>query len=199
MKSRLLIRALCVGAALLVPAGGLAVLGAGTAGAAALTVNFVATSTAKLGTFGTATLVGVLCNIATKTVAGVKQCALILTKTASTLQIPIKNASNVVFAKILLTGSKATFTINATKKTHKITFKTGSIATLVIKQTTTTGKINNCKISAMPTISFTGTTPTFTSTTSIASRTVSGCKTSSETATITGQLNGHSLKGTLKA
>ena len=199
MKPRLLIRVLCVGAALLVPAGGLAVLGTGTAGAAALTVQLVATSTAKLGTFGTATLVGVLCNIGTKTVAGKKTCPLILTKSASALQIPIKNTAGTMFLKILLTGSKATVTINATKKIRKITFKTGNIATLTIKQpsTITAGRINNCKISGMPTMSFTGATPTFNTTTSVADRTVSGCKTTSETAVITAQLNGRTLKGIL--
>ena len=201
MKSRLLIRALCVGAALLVPAGGLAVLGAGTAGAAALTVNFVVTSTAKIGTFGTATLIGVLCNIATKTVTGTKTCALIRTKSTSKLQIPIKNTAGTVFAHILLTGSKATFKVNATKKITGITFKSANILTLKIKEasTITAGKINTCKISGMPTISFSPNTatPNFKTTTAISGRTVSGCKTTSETLIVTNQLNGNTLKGIL--
>jgi hypothetical protein len=56
MKSRLFIRALCVGAALLVPAGGLAVLGAGTAGATTITLG--SPSSANLGGLGSMTLAG---------------------------------------------------------------------------------------------------------------------------------------------
>jgi hypothetical protein len=51
----------CVGAALLVPAGGLAMFGVGTAGATT-SFNTVSPSTAKLGTLGTITVVGISCS-----------------------------------------------------------------------------------------------------------------------------------------
>jgi hypothetical protein len=69
MKSRLFIRALCVGAALLVPAGGLATLGITTAGATTnqeLLITKISTpplvkSTAKLGGLGSAILSTLQC------------------------------------------------------------------------------------------------------------------------------------------
>jgi hypothetical protein len=67
MKSRLFIRALCVGAALLVPAGGLTTLGTTTAGATTNQELLIGKSpstmpsTIKLGSLGSATLSGEQC------------------------------------------------------------------------------------------------------------------------------------------
>ena len=62
MKSRLFIRALCVGAALLVPTGGLTTFSIATTGATTnQTLQFGLTSTAKLGSIGTAILTGISC------------------------------------------------------------------------------------------------------------------------------------------
>ena len=71
MKLRLLIRALCVGAALLVPAGGLTTLGVTTAGATTnqellitnVTTSPLVHSTAKLGSFGSAILSPIQCQM----------------------------------------------------------------------------------------------------------------------------------------
>jgi hypothetical protein len=60
MKSRLFLRMFCVGAALLIPASGLAVLGVGngTAGAATTTLSFGSPSTLNFGSLGDLTFAG---------------------------------------------------------------------------------------------------------------------------------------------
>jgi hypothetical protein len=209
MKSRLLIRSLCVGAALFVPAGGLTVLGVGTAGATQNTIQFVATSTAKLGTLGTATLNGVLCTVILA--VGTQQCTIIgastTTKTNKTAQIPILITTVHVLTLLLTsatTKTKILFTIITTAgalKFHKIGFKAATIKTVTIKSfgghtTTRTG----CKIAGMPAITYskTGTTGRKfkTITNSLSGTSVTGCAGGSTTnSAIATQLHGSKLNG----
>jgi hypothetical protein len=196
MKPRLLIRALCVGAALLVPVGGLAVLGVGTAGANT-TIQFVSVSKANLGTVGTATLVGILCTVTTAT-KGTKQCKVILTKTAKTAQIPIK-VNGVVVLHLLLTTINALVTVTPAGTIKKINFKAATIATIQIKSTTTPA-LNNCLIRGMPGILFVKTTSTkFKAVTvAIGAPTVAGCTGgSTENAKVAELLETGKLSGTI--
>jgi hypothetical protein len=202
MKSRLLIRSLCVGAALLVPAGGLTVLGVGTAGATQNTIQFVATSTAKLGTLGTATLVNLLCTILLA--VGTQQCTIKVTGT-SKAQIPILVTGTHVLT-LLMTGTKMLFTIITTGgslKFHKIGLKATTIKTVTIKSHTghTTTK-TGCKIAGMPAIIYskTGTTGRkFKSATNPLSNTsVTGCAGGSTTnSAVATQLHGSKLNSTI--
>jgi hypothetical protein len=135
MKSRLLLRAICVGAALLVPAGGLTVLGISTAGAST-TVTTVSPSVAKLGTVGTLTLVGISC-----TGTGTFQCT--GTHTGSFKKAGVKQGT----AKITLTSWLITVSSGTV---NKIKLKAQQVA---IKSTTVPG-INGCTI-LLPAITFT--------------------------------------------
>jgi hypothetical protein len=143
MKPRLLMRALCVGAALLVPAGGLAMLGTGTAGAA--TVKAQISGQIKLGAVGTI-LVGtpakVLCTIPIPTTT--KQCSL-------AGQWPIKKAGTSTKIKSLLTATLLVTVSSAALITAGTVKKGGNS---LIK--TTTGLVGNtCKILTLPKIVFT--------------------------------------------
>lgn len=132
MKSRSIIRALCVGASLLVPASGLTVLNIGTAGASGTSINFSAPSTVRLGTIGTATLKTVSVSITSGTHQGN------LTK-----QVPIET-----LGVKLLVMAKVAVTPNLTGPTS-ILFKT--LRTLL----KTTG-FTHCLI-VLPNIDFTKT------------------------------------------
>jgi hypothetical protein len=143
MKSRLLIRALCVGAALLVPAGGLTVLGIGTAGA--VTIKTVATSTAKLAGVGSFTMKTIACGTISKTTNATHTCA-------------------VVTKQALITGGggghgliKITIIIKITGGAIKgVKAKTASI---LIKSTTSGTK--GCKITTIPSITYAGSSTTW--------------------------------------
>jgi hypothetical protein len=134
MKSRLLIRALCVGAALLVPAGGLATLGITTAGA---TTNqelliTVGSTGAKLGTLGTAIL-------------ATKQCAMTSTVcTFTTLgQITITKGGTKGISLLPVSGS-----IKVTQSATNLVITAASIR---VSSFTLKGKtFTHCKITGVP-------------------------------------------------
>ena len=142
MKSRLFIRAMCVGAALLVPAGGLTVLGIGTAGA--VTIKTVATSTAKLGTIGTLTLSGMACGTISKTTNRVVTC------TVSNLQGTLKRGTTVIGKGLITLKLTLTITSGAFAGVKVKTVK-------ILLKTTTTGT-NGCKINGIPSETYTKTT-----------------------------------------
>jgi hypothetical protein len=133
MKSRLLIRALCVGAALLVPAGGLTILGVGTgtAGAATTILKFGTASTLTFGGLGTANLNGITAPVASNlgSLAG--------------KQVPVSStlALLVNVATFMITHSGATISAVKLKATGSVTLKgTG---------------FTHCKITKLPAITFT--------------------------------------------
>ena len=139
MKSRLFIRALCVGAALLVPAGGLTTLGITTAGATTNQLLLLKTSTASLGGLG-------------KAILSTLQCTMTATQCTVTSQITITKSGTKtikllpVTFKILVTQSSTNLVITA------IAIKKSSF---VLKNTSFT----HCKISTVPAtaLSHTGT------------------------------------------
>jgi hypothetical protein len=162
MKPRLLIRALCVGAALLVPAGGLSVLGVGTAGAT--TTTTVTPSSATLGTLGTMTMSGIRCpaNI------GTNQCNI-------TSQLPITRSG--VHVLTALPTFKMLLTIKAGPVFHNVTIKAGGSVTIKGSQ------FSGCIILTFPKLAFTisgllANSPA----TSLANVTVKGCPTATVTA-----------------
>ena len=150
MKSRLLIRAMCVGAALLVPAGGLTVLGIGTAGA--VTIKTVAPSTAKLGTVGTLTLAGMPCHTITKTVKRTVQC------TISNFQGTLKRAGIVIGKGLITIHLLITITNSIIKGVKIKTIK------IVLKTPTTSGS-NGCKINGIPSETYSGSSTSWSITT----------------------------------
>jgi hypothetical protein len=209
MKPRLLIRSLCVGAALLVPAGGLTVLGVGTAGAAQNTIQLISPSTANLGTLGTATLAGILCTVLLA--VGTQQCTrIIVTKTNKTAQIPII-VGGIHVLTLLMTTTKMLWTITTTSgslKFHKAgfkktTIKTGTTHLLIIKSVPGhTATKTGCSISGMPAITYskTGTTGRKfkTITNSLSGTTVTGCAGGSTTnSAVATQLHGSKLNSTI--
>ena len=139
MKSRLLVRSLCVGAALLVPVGTLMLSGIGVADAT--TISTVTTSTARLGTVGTITIVGIECTVAIA--SGTKQCT--VTKSVPLKRGGVKVATALTSFKLLLT----IVTSGGTKSFSEISVK----MPLIIIKSTTSG-INGCKISSIPKISY---------------------------------------------
>jgi hypothetical protein len=132
MKSRLFIRTLCVGAALLIPAGGLAALGVGTAGATTITLG--SPSKASLGAFGTMTLVGKVIPGSTGQVS------------ITTIQANITATGKTGLKALIVAPTKVLIT------TASITFKTVQV---VIKNTGFT----HCEI-LLPNIGFTHTAGT---------------------------------------
>jgi len=186
MKSRLLIRALCVGSALLVPAGGLTVLTAGTAGATQTTVS---PSTLKFGILFTMTMGGVTC---TTTTAGTQTCNL-ATAHSGAGQYSITKGG-VKFTALLV----ATLVIKVHAALTITSAKISSGWNFTIKQTTFTG----CKITVDKRITFAGSgkvlsTTTITIPTAVIVGAKAGTCTTSDIATIKGQITGVKLKGTI--
>jgi hypothetical protein len=138
MEARLFIRAMCVGAALLVPAGGLTMVGVGTAGA---NTKVQLTMSAKLGGVGTLKAKTFLCTIA----AGTHQCP------ATTIQFTILKGATQP-GKALFTTSKILITLGP--PVRKISVKKN--ADIQIKSTTVPG-INGCLITIGIKITFTQT------------------------------------------
>jgi hypothetical protein len=180
MRSRLLFRALCVGAALLVPAGGLTVLGVGTAGANPATL--VTTSNVKLGSFGTVTMVGT--TLFTKTTAvGTKQIDLV------TKQFQVLNTSIMILSTITLLIT--ILTTSGTKKINKVGFKIHGSGTL--KGTNFTG----CSVTTLPAIAYAKTTALKWIATNL---TLSGVSVSGSCTTksvLTSDISGHKFFSTL--
>jgi hypothetical protein len=183
MKSRLFIRALCVGAALLVPAGGLSVLAVGTAGATQTTTT---TSKATLGTLGLITLKGKTC---TTTVVGTHQCSLngtyAISGTGAGLTATLKAA--------LLITVKAALTIK------KGTIKTGWVFTIGGSATTT---FKGCKITVNEPVTFGRVSAkVLSSTITIAKADIVGTATSpcttAKITTLKNELSGSSLSSTI--
>jgi hypothetical protein len=181
MKPRLLFRALCVGAALLVPVGGLTVLGlgTGTASASTTTISFGSTSKLVFGSLGSANLSG-----KTATATGSGQWVIGLT-----VQIPITNATP---PAALLVGTKIGFLATHTGTVIN-TFKTKLVSQIVLKIGTT-----KCGILTIPAITFNLTSGKWkASATSLSSVTV---KTTSCTrhGAIQTEINSGTLTGTVK-
>jgi hypothetical protein len=183
MKSRLLLRALCVGAALLVPASGLTVLGIGTASATTATI----TGQIKLGTLGTL-LLTVKCTV--PATSGSKQCSLVS-------QAVIKKTGTSANLKALVTGTLLV-TI-ASSKVTALTVKKPWGATIKA-----TGGLpgNGCVLGTGPKIVFTvgstGLKGTI-ATKSLAGVTVGGATCASATKTlVTNDITGSKLSGTIK-
>jgi hypothetical protein len=139
MKPRLLIRALCVGAALLVPAGGLAVLGVGTAGATGQTTLLVS-GTIKIGPIGPATLPTKQCSPVTG--PGTFQCSL------AGIQATFRTTFN-------LTITLATLLYTITPKGTITAAVIQAGANVTISATGATAGFNGCKILTIPRIKFT--------------------------------------------
>jgi hypothetical protein len=139
MKSRLFIRALCVGAALLVPAGGLTTLGITTAGATTnQTLSFGSPSTVKLGAaIGTAILSG-------------KQCAMTATVCSFTTlgQITITKSGTQTL-KLLPNSGSIKVTQSATNLV--ITAAALRVSSFTLKGLT----FAHCKITSVPATSLT--------------------------------------------
>jgi hypothetical protein len=182
MKSRLLIRAFCVGAALLVPAGGLTILGIGTAGATGQTTLLV-TGNIKLGTLGTATL-PTNHQCAAVTGPGTFQCSL------AGLQATVKTTLKVtiVVATLLYTiAPKGTITAATIKAGGKVT----------ITGTGATAGFNGCKITTLPKIKYTKSSNTYSATT-VSTTGVAIAATTCTTRTALGSdITGHKLSSVL--
>jgi hypothetical protein len=176
MKSRLLIRAFCVGAALLVPAGGLTLLGVGTAGATTATVS----GTIKLGALGTATIPTKACGI---TGTATHQCSLagIQATVKTTLKVTVTTATLL----ILVSGGAIT----------GVTIKAGGKVT--ITGTGVTVGFNGCKITTLPKIKYTKSGSTWLATT-VATTGVAIAATACTTRTTLGSdITGHKLSSSL--
>ena len=139
MRTRLFIRAMCVGAALLVPASGLTMLGIGTAGA--VTIKTIAPSAAKLGTIGTLTLTGMACGTISKTTNRTVQCTISI---QGTMKI-----GGIVIGKGLIT-LKLLITITGAK------IKGLKVKTVRILLKSTTPGSNGCKINGIPNETYSG-------------------------------------------
>jgi hypothetical protein len=135
MKSRSILRSLCIGAALLVPAGGLAVLGAGTAGAT--TTTLVSVSKVKIGGFVNATLIGT---------------TLFKTTAVGTQQFKITNVTTQgggISARFAGTLLVTIMTTSGTKSIHKVKIKTGDS---ILITGSTSGGFKGCVINLPPII-----------------------------------------------
>jgi hypothetical protein len=132
MKSRLFIRALCVGAALLVPAGGLATLGMTTAGAITnqeLLITKISTlvkATAKLGSLGSAILSTKQCTMTATVCSFTALGQITITKGGTTQGISLlpvsgsikvtQSATNLVISAAAIRASS--FTLKGKTFTH---------------------------------------------------------------------------------
>jgi hypothetical protein len=131
-----------VGAALLVPVGGLAIIGVGTSGATTKSVTTVATSVAKLGTVGTITLTGISCT-------GAETVTFQCRGATVTIQVPIKKGGMKV-GTALIQGTKWLITISSSGSVSAFSIKASQV---MIKSATVPG-INGCTI-LLPKITFT--------------------------------------------
>ena len=152
MKPRLLIRAACVGAALLVPAGGLTVLGAGVASAG--TTIQVTGKTATLGSLGKITLDGII--LCTLPSPGTCQSPIVTPahKTVDTAQLAITK-TGIKIGTALVTG-EGLITWSTGPIFNKVQIKSLNV---VIKTATTSG-FDGCKLLTFPTVAYSKTTNT---------------------------------------
>jgi hypothetical protein len=137
MKSRSILRSLCIGAALLMPAGGLAVLGAGTAGAS--TSSLTSVSKVKVGTLVSVTLTGT---------------TLFNTSAVGTHQIGItKVTTQGGNINTRLTGTLVVtiVTTSGTKSIHKVKIKPGASITIT---GATSGGLKGCEIVDLPVLDY---------------------------------------------
>jgi hypothetical protein len=186
MKSRLFFRTLCVGAALLVPAGGLTVLGVGTAGAST-TIHTVATSNAKLGSLGTMTLITITCHTP---VIGTNQCT-----AAGQFKLTAGHITVLLTGKLLVT----IITTAGTKKIHKMAFKSGATG-LLKKTAATTAKFTGCTVASLPAITYAATGGTglkwAATNVTLSGTTITGTCTTKTFLQMT-DINGHKISSTL--
>jgi hypothetical protein len=190
MKPRLLMRTLCLGAALFIPVGGLTVLGVGTAGATTAQIS----GQIKLGTgliFGKIIVATLLCTLPT---SGGKQCPLTAPKKTGQFKVTKTGAGTNI--KALVSG--ALLATISTGKISGMAVKKGWRATIKAS-----GGLpgNGCVIGTGPkivfTISSTGLRGTI-ATKSLASVTVGGSTCTAATRTIiTNDLTGTKLSGTI--
>jgi hypothetical protein len=141
MKSRSILRSLCIGAALLMPAGGLAVLGAGTAGAS--TTSLVSVSKVKIGTFVSVTLIGT---------------TLFSTSAVGTQQVTITKVTTQgggINARLTGTLRVTVITTGGTKSIHKVKIRSG--ASITITGPTSQG-LKGCEIVDLPVLDYNSTT-----------------------------------------
>ena len=162
MKSRLFIRALCVGAALLVPAGGLTTLGMTTAGATTnQTLQFGTPSTANLPTFGKAILTSVSCPMSATQCTITSQITITKGGTQKIKLLPVtfkllvkQTHTNLVITAVTL--KKSAFVLKNTGFTH---CKISTVPATALNLTGTSWKISGVSLSAV-TIGTTGGTCT---------------------------------------
>ena len=169
----------------MVPAGGLTVLAAGTAGA---TQTTVATSNAKLGTLGTMTLIGMTCNTTT---VGTQTCSLATANTSGQYKITKGGTKfTALLAGTLIIKVHAALTITSAKISSGWNF------------TIKGGTFPGCKITVAKVITFAGsakvlTTTTITITTANITGAGTGTCTSAKITTVKGQITGAKLKSTI--
>ena len=182
MRSRSILRSICVGAALLVPAGGLAVLDAGTAGAA--TATLVSVSKVKIGTFVNITLIGK--SLFTKTTAVGTQLIKITTVTTQ---------GGHITARLTGTLRVTIVTTSGTKTINKVKIKPG--ASILITGSTS-GGFKGCVIGSLPVIDY-GSTHVLKWTSAgnpLSGVSISGSPCTTPTA-LAGVISGHKLNSTL--
>jgi hypothetical protein len=183
MKPRLLLRAFCVGSALLVPTSGLTVLGFGTAGAA--TVSLVATSNLKLGAFGTITMSGITL-FPTTTVGGIQKNVM--------KQLPVKNmpkkmalVSYNILANVLTSSGTKTITSDTTKDDGEVE----------VKATTGTSGFTGCEIINLPTITYSKVTALKWAATTVSLTSVSVTGSCTTKTALEADIFGHKLSSTM--
>lgn len=194
MKSRLLIRAVCVGAALLVPAGGLTVLGAGVA-SAGTTIQSTGT-TATFGALGKVPLADII--LCTLPSPGTCQSPIVTPthKTIKTAQLKITKTGTKI-GTALITG-KALITWSTGPIFNKVEIKTLNV---VIKAAVTTG-FDGCKLLTFPTVIYSKTSNTKWDATTVSLSSVVITDTSahgscSKSSTLHTELSGSKLKSKL--
>jgi hypothetical protein len=139
MKSRSLFRALCAGAALLVPAGGLTMFSVGTAQATTGgTLTFGASSTVTIGSLGVVTLYSLL--VPTNTTIPTP-APLTIQFTKATFQAPIRSST----ADVLVKGAVLLSIVTHTT-VNSLGVKSGWVA--VLKHLSLTF----CKLATMPAV-----------------------------------------------
>jgi hypothetical protein len=141
MKSRSILRSFCIGAALLMPAGGLAMLGAGTAGAT--TVGLVSVSKVKVASLFTLTMVGR--TLFNATAVGTQRIAITTTFTQG----------HGITARLTGTLSVTVATAGGTKSIQKVKIREN--ASLLITGPTSEG-LKGCDIVDLPPADYNGTT-----------------------------------------
>ena len=170
-----------MGAALLVPAGGLTVLGVGTVGAT--TSSLVTTSTATLGSLGSMTMSGIALFPTTST--GTIQ------KNLTTQLLPIGSK-----LKIKLTASLLIKVATTPKKITAVSIKVSAHGLLTTGVSPTT-VFNGCSVTGLPKITYSKTSALVwkATTVSLSSVTVGGSCTTKTM--LTSDIHGHTLASKL--